>query len=113
MNKERAPEPAGWIATHRFKDAQTAVQAYEAIRDLLLTDDIDASVFRFTLDGVSHVGIVGETSLGDTAAEKIDLALKRGTNADVPPSVVHRLRRRRQDFKGLKIDFLERRSGRR
>jgi hypothetical protein len=109
MAKERAGEPAGWVLTSRFPDEKQALKAYETARDLLLSDDLDASVFRFTVSGVSFVAVLGNPPLKREAAEKVESALRAGQPAELPPGVLDHLRERRRAFKGLRIDYLERR----
>jgi hypothetical protein len=109
MMKERAGEPAGWVLTSRFPDEKRALKAYETARDLLLSDDLDASVFRFTLSGVSFVAVLGAPPLKREAVEMVESALSAGERAEVPPGVLEHLRERRRAFKGLRVDYLERR----
>ena len=109
MTKERASEPAGWALARRFSDEEQALRAYEAARDLLLSDDLDASVFRFSLSGVSFVAVLGSRPLERNAAEQVESILSEGHGAELPREVLEHLRERRRAFKGLRIDYLERR----
>lgn len=111
MTKERASEPVGWILASRFPNEEQSLRAYETARDLLLTDDLDASVFRFTLSGTRFVAVVGAAPLEREAAEKVEHALGDGQAAKLPQDVTDHLRSRRRAFKGLRIDYLERRRG--
>lgn len=94
----------------RFPDEQTALAAYETTRDLLLTDDLEASAFRLTLDAVSYVTVLGERLLAAEEANRIDEALRLGDEAELPGPVVAELRRRRGSFKTTGFEFLERRT---
>ncbi len=58
MSKERPKEPSGWFTARRYSDARNALDAYESARNrLLIQDELDASVLRFTLNGVSYVAV--------------------------------------------------------
>jgi hypothetical protein len=112
MTKEREPDPEGWVMARRFPDPVGALKIYEAARDLLLKEDLDASAFRFFLDGENYVAIVGEAPLPSKAARKLHEALRSGQEVgQLPASVVEHFRERRREFKGLGVEFLERRTG--
>lgn len=65
MDKERGPEPTpSWVLARQFRDATQARTAYEQARDLLLSEDLDASVFRITLSGASFVAVIGKDPPG-------------------------------------------------
>jgi hypothetical protein len=107
---EREREPQPWLIARRFPDETRARKAWEQARDLLLTEDLDASVLRFTLDGRSHVALLGELPLPLDAGEKMKGVLEQGSEPAVLPAAVEdRLRLRRREFKGLGFDYLERR----
>ena len=111
MNKEREGEPQSWLIARRFPNARAALRAYEEARDLLLTEDLDASVLRFQLGGQSHLALLGELPLPVDAEQKMKAALERGSEpAALPGPVTDYLRSRRRDFKNLGFDYLERRS---
>lgn len=112
MTKERAPDPQAWVMARRFPDPVAALKSFEAARDLLLKEDLDASAFRFFLDGENYVAIVGEAPLLAEATSKLEQALRWGQEAgQLPASVVEHFRERRREFKGLGVEFLERRTG--
>ena len=112
MNKEREQEPSIWLVARKFPDVPSALKAYEAARDLLLEARIDASVLRFTLGGASHLAILGEVPMPATAAEKMRTVMEQGSQpTDLPDAVAAHLRLRRRDFKNLRLNYLERRTG--
>ena len=112
MSKERESEPQSWILARRFPDTQGAVKAWEQARNLLLTEDLDASVLRFTLDVRSHVALLGELPLAADASDKMKAVLENGSEpAALPEAVTGELRSRRKEFKNLGFDYLERRTG--
>jgi len=113
MSGERGPErpPDIWLLVRQYPDARTALVSYEAARDLLLDDDLDASVLRVTVNGVSFVTVMGEGPLDSESVGRLDVALGRGIASTLPDEVGDALRRRRRAFKHTGIGFLERRSG--
>ncbi len=113
MSGERGPErpPAIWLLVRQYPDARTALVTYEAARDLLLTNDLDASVLRVTVNGISFVTVLGEGALDSVSTGRLDVALGRGVATTLPDEVGDELRRRRRAFKHTGIGFMERRSG--
>jgi hypothetical protein len=108
--KERAHEDQGWLLTRRFETAASAVEVYEKARDLLLAEDLDASVFRIMFRGTSYVAMVGEIALENAARDSVLEVLNVGDEADVPFDVAELLRERRRRFKATELEFLERRT---
>ena len=113
MNKERGPERPtdSWMLVRRYPDVTRALGAYEAARDLLLEDQLDASVLRLTVNHVSFVTVLGEVPLGPQPAKRMEAALGEGVDDSLPEEVGNELRRRRRAFKHTGLDFIERRSG--
>jgi hypothetical protein len=112
MTKERAPDPEAWVMARRFPDPVRALKSYEAARELLLKEDLDASAFRFFLRGENYVAVIGEAPLPPGATQKVDAAMRSGEEAGrLPAWVLEHLRDRRRGFKGLGVEFLERRTG--
>ncbi len=111
MTKERPPQPSGWITARRYADARSALQAYESARDLLLiNEDCDASVLRFTLDGVSYVAALGEAQLEARQSHLLEEAMRDGKAAELPESVIRGLHARRRQMTKLGFDYVERRT---
>ena len=112
MSQERAWEPTSWLIARRFPDVASALKAWEAARDLLLTQDLDASVLRFSLNGESHIALLGELPLPVVADQKMQAVMEENSEAAVlPDTVTAALRTRRKEFKTLGFDYLERRTG--
>ncbi len=109
--REREPQPDGWLLARRYSDATKALAAYEAARDLLLMDDLDASVLRVTVNGTSFVTVLGEIALSETTTERLESALTEAPAAELPRDVQQFLRERRRAFKETGFRFMERRSG--
>ncbi len=114
MSGERAPErpPDSWLLVRRYADARTAVNAYEAARDLLVDHELDASVLRMTVNGLSFVTVLGEEPLDGEASARMAVALGPGVEATLPEEVASEARRRRRAFKRTGAEFMERRTRR-
>ena len=110
---ERESRPSSWVLARHFADADRARDAYEAARDLLLEEVIEASAFRVTVDQVSFVALLGERPLGARETGQILHALELGRDAILPPVVVQHLREKRDQFRASGLDFIERRHGER
>ncbi len=109
--RERKRQPDSWLLARRYTDATKALGAYEAARDLLLTEDLDASVLRVTVNGTSFVTVLGEALLDEESSEHLERALGGATEAELPEEVKRLLRERRRAFKETGFGFMERRSG--
>jgi hypothetical protein len=109
MSKERSAESERWIFASRFPSAEDALKCYEQARDLILVDDVAASVFRFTVKDTSYVAVLGERPLTGKDVRRITELLRSGEPTGVPEQIIDHLRERRQRFEELKVDFLERR----
>ncbi len=112
MSQERPQEPSGWITARRYPDAHSARRAYESARDALLIDnDLDASVLRFMLNGVSHVAVLGQRPITPQETVLIGKAFgDDGEPTDVPADIVARLQDRRRRMTHLGFDYVERHS---
>ena len=100
----------GWLLVRRYQNASAALKIYEATRDVLFTQDLDASVLRFTLDGVNHVAVLGEEPLDVEASGTVAALLDDGgEHAELPEPVRDELLVRRRAFKASGADFFERR----
>ncbi len=109
--KERRRESESWIIAGAFPNMNEARQVYEQARDLLLLDDLDASVIRFQFKGTNFVAVIGETPLSGEGLAHVNEVLSAGEPSVVAPAVADHLRERRRHFKHTNLDFLERRRG--
>ena len=101
----------GWMLVRRYQNESAARKIYEAARDLLFTRDLDASVLRFTIDGVSHVVVLGEEPLNVETSEVVETLLdESGEHSDIPELARDQLRLRRRSFKSTGADYFERRT---
>jgi hypothetical protein len=109
--KEQEPNPGGWAIAFLLDNTEVARASYENIRDSILTDDVDASVFRFTLDDRSYVALVGEGATPPDKREQAEsLMADCGREATLPLEVLRQLLERRRAFKTTGLDYFERRS---
>ena len=109
MTKERSTESERWIFASRFPSAEEARRTYEQARDLILVDDLPASVFRFTVRDTSYVAVLGDRPLVGVDFWNLAEVLSSGEPTAIPDRISDQLRERRQRFEELKVDFLERR----
>jgi hypothetical protein len=109
MTKERPAESDRWIFASQFPSAEDALRCYEQARDLILVDDLAASVFRFTVRDTSYVAVLGDRPLSGVDFRNIAEVLSSGEPTGVPEQISDHLRQRRQRFEELRVDFLERR----
>lgn len=109
MVGERESEASGWSFLRKFPNAREARDAYDQTRDLILSDDLPASVFRFTVSRESFVAVLGDTALESRALQRINGLLEQGETAEVADEVLAHLRQRRQAFNDMPVEFLERR----
>ena len=109
MTKERSTESDRWIFSSRFPNAEEARRSYEKVRDLILADDLAASVFRFTVRDTSYVAVLGDRPLVGVDFRHLAEVLSSGEPTAIPDQISDQLRERRQRFEELRVDFLERR----
>jgi hypothetical protein len=109
---EREHQPQGWIRVRKYASIDEATAVYETARDLLFTEDLDATVFRFLLNGQSHVAVLGEIPLTEQESAFVDQAIDaNGTTSEIPHAAETMLRERRRKFKRLGISYFEMREG--
>jgi hypothetical protein len=86
-----------YLRAARFAGEQPAGAAYEQARALLYRRrDLDLSTFRFQLDQVYHVAVLG-LAPPEAVAQTIDQILAAGEPARLPETVVQLLARRRAE----------------
>lgn len=101
----------GWMLVRRYQHESAARTVYEAARDLLFTQDLDASVLRFSVNRSFHVALIGDVPLTPAAQRALDALLDRGGEpVELPPFAADDLRERRAQFKESGIDYYERRT---
>jgi hypothetical protein len=89
-------EPAPYYKAARFRNEGPARRAYFQAQEILFdTPDADLSAYRFLLEQIWHVAVLGEPPPEDLA-EKLQTALARGEPASLPPDILKLLAERRE-----------------
>ena len=106
MSKEESelrPEPAQessqrqpvYVTAARFSGEKPAGRAYRQAQDLLFaTPDCELSAYRFHLDRIWHVAVLGDQPPEDLERQ-LQTILSRGQPASLPEEVLTQLQRRR------------------
>lgn len=97
FDPERSPEqePKPWYQAARFDSEPPARKAYFQAQELLRRDqDNELSAYRFLLNQVSHVSIVGDEPRAELA-QQIEAILSTGEPASLPPEILQQLFARR------------------
>jgi hypothetical protein len=91
------PDPAPYLRVAAFADDRTAGRVYARVQDTIFATPCDLSAYRFLLDQVSHVAVLGAPpppDLDDALAQ----LLATGTSATLPSAVHQALTARRQQM---------------
>ena len=101
--QEHRPDPSPessqsqpvYVRTARFSAEKPAGRAYRKAQDLLFrTPDCELSAYRFHLDRIWHVAVLGDQPPEDLE-RRLQTILSRGLPASLPEEVLTQLRRRR------------------
>jgi hypothetical protein len=96
-NKER--EPGLYYMAARFSSELPAKLSYTQAQELIFRDrKADLSAYRFLLDQVSHVAIVG-TQPHERLQNKLEKILSCGEPTSLPDDIVNALHQRRTEMK--------------
>ena len=93
-------EPVPYQRASRFPGEQSAGTAYAAVDRALFVADCDLSAFRFHLNRVYHVAVLGEVPPAELAA-RIDGILAAGEPVTLPHDVLELLVARRAQQRRL------------
>jgi hypothetical protein len=108
---ERSRQRTGWLLVRRYQDESASFTIYEAARDLVLTQELDATVPCFFVNRSFHLSLVGVVALPDDAFRLIDELLDRyGEPPEPPPPAALDLRRRPARRKDSSTDYPESRA---
>ncbi len=89
-------EPVPYYQAARFRNESPARRAYFQAQDILFnTPDSDLSAYRFLLQQIWHVAVLGEPPPEDMA-KKLETVFARGEPTSLPPDILKRLAERRQ-----------------
>jgi hypothetical protein len=86
-----------WLIAYAFNDEDTAGSAYKALRDYLLTTELDMTVYRIQLDSVWHVVTLGDGVPDLSIAKHIRKELTAGKSVELPQEVIEALQSRRKE----------------
>ncbi len=93
--KEREHQPVPYYQAARFVGEEPAGQAYFQIQDLLLVvEENNLSAYRFRLNRIWHVSVLGDPPPTDLE-HKINDILSTGQGASIPDDVLKLLVERR------------------
>jgi hypothetical protein len=94
-------EQAPYCLAARFKSETPAKLAYFSAQDLIFGDErADLSAYRFLLDQVSHVALVGKPP-PDDLQKKLETLLSKGEPTSLPPDILQALNQRRTEAKNI------------
>ncbi len=98
-----------WVLAFRFAAPDQAKAGWRRVRDAILFEDLDASVYRSYISGEWHVVVVGNQCLDPKLHNRFAEACSGGSSALIPDKVAAYLveRRERAAIPGM---FWERRS---
>ena len=82
----------------RFAAQGAAGQAYFRAQQAIFTNECDLSAYRFLLNGIWHVAVLGEPP-SDELRQQVQEILRSGSLTPLPPEVLDLLDQRRQQSK--------------
>jgi hypothetical protein len=89
-------EPVPYYHAARFRNEGPARRAYFQAQELLFnTPDADLSAYRFLLQQIWHVAVLGEPPPEDLT-KKLQTAFARGETTSLPPNILKLLSQRRE-----------------
>lgn len=98
-----------WLLAYRYPDMHAAGRAYATARDIVFSEDIDASAYRVQINRVPHVVVLGEGPLSPDLRRRFETACEAGEAAELPADVHAALVTRRLEGR-IPGAFWERRS---
>ena len=86
-----------WVLAYRYPTMDSAKHGWEAVRDMIFLDDMDASVYRSKINGYAHVVIVGNQCLTSGLQDRFAGACRGASSALLPQMIAaYLVERRRQ-----------------
>ena len=95
-----AQEPVPYFQVARFRRERTAQRTYTGIQDVLFHSECDLSTYRFLLDQIAHVAVLG-TRPAETLVRVIERTLAAGERTKVPEEIQALLERRRTQARAI------------
>lgn len=95
-------EQQGYLRVARFPGEQPAGHAYFQIQEAVLRSrrDNDLSAYRFRLNQVWHVAVLGDPP-PETLARRLELILSTGESTPLPKQILTALKQRRAQAEGI------------
>ncbi len=92
----REAEPSPYYRAARFAAEPSARRTYFAVQDAIFQHptDLDLSAYRFQLNRISHVAVLGQPP-PDEVDQQLQALLAAGEATELPPDVLKLLRERR------------------
>src|SRR5580704_19461569 len=81
-----AQQPVPYFQVARFRRERTAQRTYTSIQDVLFGNECDLSTYRFLLDQIAHVAVLG-TRPAETLVQVIERLLTAGERTTVPEDI--------------------------
>jgi hypothetical protein len=85
-----------WVIAYRFATMEAAKQGWEAVRNIILAEDLDASAYRSKINGQAHVVIIGDEPMTSPLQDRFGSACKNGLAALIPQMIAAYLVERRR-----------------
>jgi hypothetical protein len=97
---------SGWVLSFAFDSFARAGPIYERARDLVFANDVDASVYRIVLNGLTYVVALGFVELPPAVGHEIERILSQGEDAVLPEEVLLALALRHAEMRapGMKYE---------
>lgn len=97
-DRPESPKPLPYYQAARFGRERLAKRAYFRAQESVFRarEDVDLSVYRFLLEHVSHVVVIGETPPAELD-RRLRKILAAGESTSLPEDILHLLLQRRAD----------------
>ena len=86
-----------WLLAYRYEDEGAAGVDYQSLRDYLLANDLDMTVYRIMLNSVWHVVSVSDGVPDLRIVKEMRRGFKAGTSVELPKEVADALQARRKE----------------
>ncbi len=93
-NREQEPSLPAYHQAARYEDEQLSGEAYFQAQDAVFAVDVSVSAYRFHLNQLWHVAVLGETP-PEEFAQLIQTILSTGEPITLPPEILTFLNQRR------------------
>lgn len=102
LQRQSDSEPQGYLRVARFSHEQPAGRTYFRIQQALFRTghDNDVSAFRFRLNQVWHVAVLGDPP-PTPLAKRLEALLSAGEPATLPEQILDSLKQRRAQVQGI------------